>query len=94
MKAYKKIFKDLLFVSLCLGVSGLLITSVIPTYVQVVNEQRELNQDIETASEANVDLNNSLTQSQSSKQMEQAVARQRFHMSNDDELIFVFPDNA
>lgn len=91
----KKInFKDVIIIIGCLSASTLLLGNVIPAYTQVKEQQQQLSKDIEAASEENTDLTNSLTQSQSSNATEQGVAREKFHMSNDDELIFVFPDNA
>ncbi len=84
--------KDLIIILICLFASFQLINNVVGPLVEIKTENNELKKQIDELTEKNEMLQNSLNQSENSSEMEENYIRERFHMSKDDELIFVFPD--
>ncbi len=93
MKRLKnKKVKDILIIAFCLFASFQMINSVMDPYIQVKTENMDLKNNIEDLQQRNDELQKSLDQSENSAAMEEGYMRERFHMSEEDELIFVFPD--
>lgn len=93
MKRLKnKKFKDILIIAFCLLASFKIMTSVLDPYIEVKTKNTELKSNIEKLQTKNDELQKSLDQSENSADMEKGYMRERFHMSEKDELIFVFPD--
>lgn len=87
-----KKFKDILIIAFCLFASFQMITSVMDPYIEVKSKNTDLKNDIEELQTKNDELQKSLEQSENSADMEEGYMRERFHMSEKDELIFVFPN--
>ncbi len=83
--------KDIIIIVFCLLASFRIINSVIDPFIEVKTENNELKAQKEDLVDKNKNLEKSLEQSENSKEMEEAYIRERFHLSNEDELIFVFP---
>lgn len=93
MKRLKnKKVKDILIIAFCLFASFQMINSVMDPYIEVKTKNSDLKNDIEELQAKNDELQKSLEQSENSADMEEGYMRERFHMSEKDELIFVFPD--
>ncbi len=88
----KKKYKDLLIIAVCLFASFQMINSVMDPYIEVKLESSDLKQNIDEVTEKNEELQKALDQSENSAAMEEGYIRERFHMSKEDELIFVFPE--
>lgn len=91
-KEKKKLYIDIAIVVVCLFLSSRFIIDVVSPFMEAKEENASLTTDIETASEKQADLEASLNENESSDDMEKGYMRERFHMSDDDELIFVFPE--
>ncbi|WOO86976.1 septum formation initiator family protein [Mollicutes bacterium LVI A0039] len=89
----KNKIRDIIIITFCLVASFQMITSVKDPYIEVKTEKEDLRLKIEQEQEKNETLQKSLDQSLSSPETEKSYIRERFHMSEKDELIFVFPDN-
>lgn len=87
-----KRFKDIVIIAFCLFASFQMINSVMEPYFEAKSKNTELKQDIEDLQTKNDELQKSLDQSENSADMEEGYVRERFHMSEKDELIFVFPN--
>lgn len=84
--------KDILIIAICLFASFQMMNSVLDPYIEVKTENTDLKNNIEELQTKNDELQKSLEQSENSADMEEGYMRERFHMSEEDELIFVFPD--
>ncbi len=89
----KKMYKDIIIIGVCLFASFQMVTNVLQPYIEVKTENSDLEKQIDDLTETNEALQKSLDQSENSTSMEEGYVRERFHMSKEDELIFVFPDN-
>lgn len=87
-----KKLKDIIIILICIFVSYNIITSVTEPYIEVKLRQEELQRKLDDATATNKELQKSLDQTENSKEVEEGYIRERFHMSEKDELIFVFPD--
>ncbi len=89
----KKLYKDIAIVAVALIISGRLIGGVVSPYSEAKEENDNLQASIEKANSRNEDLQKALNESENSTNIEKGYVRERFHLSNEDELIFVFPDD-
>lgn len=85
--------KDIIIIVLCLFASFQIVNSVLDPFIDVKAKNTELKEQIDDETDKNEDLQNSLDQSENSSSMEEGYMRERFHMSKEDELIFVFPSD-
>ncbi len=84
--------KDIVIIIVCLFASFQMINSVMDPFIEARAENSSLKNQIKDLTEMNETLQNSLNQSENSSDVEEGYIRERFHMSEDDELIFVFPN--
>ncbi len=88
----KKLYIDIVIIVACAFFSFKLLNDVMAPYFQAKEENKQLQTSIEEASETKKELENSLEQSKNSEDIEKSYMRERFHLSEEDELIFVFPE--
>lgn len=85
--------KDIIIIIFCFVASFKIVTGVIDPYIEAKSENKQLKGEIAKAQAKNDELQKSLDKSLSSPETEKGYIRERFHMSEKGELIFVFPDN-
>lgn len=92
-KKIKKQYKDIIIIFILLFASYQMLNDVFAPLIEAKKESSNLNSQITKLKEKNKDLENALNQSEKSPSIEKGYMRERFHMSEKDELIFVFPDD-
>ncbi len=90
---WKKIFDTTGLYLLLLFFSVFILFNTFMPLVQGLQAKYNLNQELEEKQQANNQLNNSIDILEEGASKQEEMIREKYQLSNDDELLFVFPED-